>query len=60
MDDIFNLPSLRPDRPGSPESFYWLAKRFVDSAMSDGVRIRLDRSTAEFIVSILSRNIGDS
>ena len=60
MDDIFNQPSLRPDRPGSPESFYWLAKRFVDSAMSEGVRIRLDRSTAEFIVSILSRNIGDS
>lgn len=60
VDDAFGLPNLHPYAPGSPESFYWLAVRFVDAALSEGIRIRLDRNAVEFIVSALSRKSADS
>lgn len=60
VDAAFGLPNPHPYAPGSPESFYWLAVRLVDAVVGEGIRIRLDPSTAELIASALSRKSVDS
>ena len=45
------FPSLRPETPGSPESFFRLARQFIKHIMTDGITIRLDRQSAEWLLS---------
>lgn len=48
-----DLPSLRKAQPGSAESFYWLAERFLDVVQRGGVKITIDMPAVSRLCELL-------
>lgn len=44
-------PGWQPDAPGSPASFFWLARHFIRHVQRDG--LRLDKQCLDYIVGLL-------
>ncbi|MCC8116532.1 MAG: helix-turn-helix domain-containing protein [Planctomycetes bacterium] len=51
--DIPPEPAWQPDPPGSPASFFWLARYYIEKVVTNGVR--LDKQCLDYIVEALRR-----
>lgn len=47
------LPSLRHCTPGSAESFYWLAERFLEALQGGGVKITIEPKIISYLCELL-------